>query len=274
MTITRLHFAQTDIGRKRSHNEDCYAAEPALGLYVVCDGMGGGNAGEVASHMAIDAILAYVKAEARRGCAAGGGMANPNLSPLTNQLADALRAANETVYRASWKQAKYAGMGTTVVAVRLTGRHMSVAHVGDSRLYLIRNGAIRTLTSDHSWVAEQVAKGYMTEEEAERSPRRNIVTRALGIESSVDIDLAEIPIAHGDHLLLCSDGLTRGVRCRDILKTVETAGDLCDKTHKLVSLANDAGGDDNITVLLLSVQESAAGRLWHRLAPPWLLKAS
>jgi protein phosphatase len=217
-------------------------------------------------------------------CMEGGRLVALPTTPATVALlwnrqvfeerADALRAANETVDRASREQAKYAGKGTTVVAVRLTVRQMSVAHVGDSRLYLIRNGAIRTLTSDHSWVAEQVAKGYMTEEEAERSPRRNIVTRALGIESSVDIDLAEIPIAHGDHLLLCSDGLTRGVRCRDILKTVETAGDLCDKTHKLVSLANEAGGDDNITVLLLSVQESAAGRLWHRLAPPWLLKAS
>lgn len=274
MAITRLHFAETDIGRKRSHNEDCYAAEPALGLYVVCDGMGGGNAGEVASHMAIDAILAYVKAEARRGCVAGRATVNPALSPLTSQLADAIRAANETVHRASREHAKYAGMGTTVVAARLTGRHVSIAHVGDSRLYLIRNGAIQTLTSDHSWVAEQVAKGYMTEEEAERSPRRNIVTRALGIESSVDIDLAEIPVSNGDLLLLCSDGLTRGVRCHDILRTVDAAGDLCDKTHRLVSLANDAGGDDNITVLLVSVQESAAGRLLHRLAPRWLLKAS
>ena len=274
MAITRLHFAETDIGRKRSHNEDCYAAEPALGLYVVCDGMGGGNAGEVASHMAIDAILAYVKAETGRGCVADRATVNPALSPLTSQLADAIRAANETVYRASREYAKYAGMGTTVVAARLTGRHVSVAHVGDSRLYLIRNGAIQTLTSDHSWVAEQVAKGYMTEEEAERSPRRNIVTRALGIESSVDIDLAEITVSNGDLLLLCSDGLTRGVRCHDILRTVDEAGELCDKTHRLVSLANDAGGDDNITVLLVSVQESAAGRLLHRLAPRWLLKAS
>lgn len=274
MAITRLHFAQTDIGRKRSHNEDCYAADPALGLYVVCDGMGGGNAGEVASHMAIDAILAHVKAEAQRRSVAGRGTVNRNLSPLTNQLADAIRAANETVYRASWEQAKYAGMGTTVVAARLTERHVSVAHVGDSRLYLIRNGAIQTLTSDHSWVAEQVEKGYMTEEEAERSPRRNIVTRALGVESYVDIDLAEIPIANGDLLLLCSDGLTRGVRCRDILNTLEAPGDLCVKVQRLVSQANDAGGDDNITVLLVSVQESAAGRLWHRLAPHWLLNAS
>ena len=274
MAITRLHFAQTDIGRKRSHNEDCYAADPALGLYVVCDGMGGGNAGEVASHMAIDAILAHVKAEAQRGSVAGRGTVNRNVSPVTNQLADAVRAANETVYRASWEQAKYAGMGTTVVAARLTERHVSVAHVGDSRLYLIRNGAIQTLTSDHSWVAEQVEKGYMTEEEAERSPRRNIVTRALGVESAVDIDLAEIPIANGDLLLLCSDGLTRGVRCRDILNTLEAPGDLCVKVQRLVSQANDAGGDDNITVLLVSVQESAAGRLWHRLAPQWLLNAS
>jgi protein phosphatase len=274
VATTRLHSGETDIGRKRSHNEDCYAAEPALGLYVVCDGMGGGNAGEVASRMAIDAILGYVKGEAGRGSGTCRGSVNPDLSPMTNQLADAIRAANETVYRASWAQAKYAGMGTTVVAARVSERHVSIAHVGDSRLYLIRNGAIQALTGDHSWVAEQVAKGYMTEEEAERSPRRNIVTRALGVESTVDIDLAEIPIFDGDLLLLCSDGLTRGVRCGDILRTLEAAGDLCDKTHRLVSLANDAGGDDNITVLLVSVQGSASRRLWHRLAQRWFLRAS
>jgi PPM family protein phosphatase len=273
VAITPPHFAETNIGRKRSHNEDCYAAEPALGLYVVCDGMGGGNAGEVASRMAIDAILDYVKAETASGCGACRVSANPDLSPETNQLGAAIRAANETVYRASWEHARYAGMGTTVVAARLTERYLSIAHVGDSRLYLIRKGAIQALTNDHSWVAEQVAKGYMTEEEAEHSPRRNVVTRALGVESTVDIDLAEIPIFNGDLLLLCSDGLTRGVRCCEILRTVEAAGDLCDKAGRLVSLANDAGGDDNITVVLVSVQGSASRRLWHRLAQRWFFKA-
>jgi protein phosphatase len=235
--------------------------------------MGGGNAGEVASHMAIDAILDYLRT-AGTALDACPRQADPNLSPVTNQLADAIRAANEAVYRASWEQAKYAGMGTTVVAARLSGQHLSIAHVGDSRLYLIRDGKLQALTYDHSWVAEQVSKGYMTEEEAERSPRRNIVTRALGVERTVDIDLTEIPIFNGDLLLLCSDGLTRGVRSSDILSALEGAGDLREKTHGLVSLANDAGGDDNITVLLVSIEGSATRQLWHRLTHRWFLKAS
>jgi PPM family protein phosphatase len=272
--ITGFHFAETDIGRKRPHNEDCYIADPALGLYVVCDGMGGGNAGEVASRMAIDTILAHVTAASEKRAGESRGPIDRNLSPVTNQLAAAIRTANDVLYRASWEHAGYAGMGTTVVAARLTQQYLSIAHVGDSRLYLIRQGVIQALTNDHSWVAEQVAQGHMTEEEAERSPQRNIVTRALGVESTVDIDLAEIPVFSGDLLLLCSDGLTRGVPCADILETLERGGDLSDKTHRLVSLANEAGGDDNITVLLVTIQAAAPQRLWHRLVRRWFLEAS
>jgi PPM family protein phosphatase len=272
--ITRLHFAESDIGRRRPHNEDCYVADPDLGLYVVCDGMGGGNAGEVASRMAIDTILAHVKTASGERPAAYAGPVDPNLSSVTNQLAGAIRAANETLYRASWEHAPYAGMGTTVVAARLTEQQLSVAHVGDSRLYLVRQGAIHALTSDHSWVAEQVAQGHMTEAEAERSPRRNIVTRALGVESTVEIDLAEIPVFNGDLLLLCSDGLTRGVRCGEILKTLEQAGDLREKTQRLVSMANEAGGDDNITVMLVTIQGAEPHRFWQRFTQRWFLKAS
>jgi protein phosphatase len=274
VAIYRLHCAKSDIGRKRIHNEDCFAADPSLGLYVVCDGMGGGNAGEIASRMAIDTILAQVKAAAAVPAAELIGPVDPNLSPATNQLASAIRAANEVVHKTSWEQAKYAGMGTTVVAVRLTDYYLSVAHVGDSRLYLIRDGVIQPLTSDHSWVAEQVAQGHMSEEEAERSPRRNIVTRALGVESTVDIDLAEMPLLNGDLLLLCSDGLMRGVRSNDILQILESEGDLSAKTDRLISMANAAGGDDNITVLLVAVQHGATDRLWQRIKQRWFLKAS
>ncbi|HKT33651.1 MAG TPA: Stp1/IreP family PP2C-type Ser/Thr phosphatase [Nitrospira sp.] len=273
MTTDRLHFAKSDIGRKRPHNEDCFAADSLLGLYLVCDGMGGGNAGEVASRMAIDSILTHIRSGGDPS-AAGIQDDDPNLMPTTNQLAHAIRAANAALFRASWESPKYAGMGTTVAAVRLSGRMLSVAHVGDSRVYLIRDGIMRALTADHSWVAEQVAQGYMTDEEAERSPRRNIVTRALGVESSVDIDLAEMPVLNGDLLLLCSDGLTRGVRCSDMLRALQKDGDLAEKTDRLIALANDAGGEDNITVMLVTVEGNAAGRLWHRLTQGWFLKAS
>ena len=273
MAIDTLHSAKSDIGRKRSHNEDCFAADPALGLYVVCDGMGGGNAGEVASRMAIDTILAHVTAAAASPAIGLIGPVDPNLSSVTNQLASAIRAANEAVHKASWEEAKYAGMGTTVVAIRLTDHYLSIAHVGDSRLYLIRDGIMQLLTSDHSWVAEQVARGYMSEEEAERSPRRNIVTRALGVESTIEIDLAEMPLLNGDLLLLCSDGLTRGVRSEHILQTLELDSDLGMKTDRLISMANEAGGDDNVTVLLVAVQRGATDRLWQRIKQRWL-KAS
>ena len=141
-------------------------------------------------------------------------------------------------------------------------------------MYLIRDGVMQVLTVDHSWVAEQVAQGYMTEQEAERSPRRNIVTRALGVESTVDIELAELPVSTGDLLLLCSDGLTRDVRCSEMLRTLEQDGDLAEKTDRLIALANDAGGEDNITVMLVAVEGGAAGRLWHRIKQRWFLKAS
>ena len=274
MTIEALHSAKSDRGLKRPHNEDSFVADTTLGLYVVCDGMGGGNAGEVASRLAIDTILTQVIATTHNSARQLIGPIDSNYSPATNQLASAIHSANETIHRASWANPKYAGMGTTVVAARLSDHRISIAHVGDSRLYLIRKGTIQTLTTDHSWVAEQVAQGYMTEEEAEQSPKRNIVTRALGVESTVDVDLAEIPVFNGDLLLLCSDGLTRGVHSGDILRTLDYDVDLNEKTDRLVSLANQAGGDDNITVLLVAIQRSVPDRLWQRLWPRWFLKAS
>ncbi len=274
MAVLIPHYAKSDIGRRRPHNEDCFAADASLGLYVVCDGMGGGNAGEVASQMAIETIVAHTRSAAKETGTDDAAPDDPNLSRATNQLTHAIRAANAKVFRASWEQPKYAGMGTTVVAARLSGRMLSVAHVGDSRVYLMRQGDIQALTVDHSWVAEQVAQGYMTEEEAERSPRRNIVTRALGVESTVEIEATELPVFQGDLLLLCSDGLTRGVGRDDILKILKQGGDLCEKTDRLISLANDAGGDDNITVMLVTVEAETTTRFWQRLTPRWFLKAS
>jgi protein phosphatase len=275
VSVERLHFAKSDIGRRRPQNEDCFEADPSLGLYVVCDGMGGGNAGEVASRMAIETIVAYVRSAAAEGASAAGTVPDdPNLTSATNQLAHAIRAANATVFRAAWEHPQYAGMGTTVAAARLSGHTLSIAHVGDSRVYVMRDGAIQALTADHSWVAEQVAQGYMTEEEAERSPRRNIVTRALGVESTVEIDVAELLVSKNDLLLLCSDGLTRGVSCGEIQRTLANAGDLREKTDQLIALANDAGGDDNITVMLVNVEGETTARFWQRLTQRWFLKAS
>lgn len=274
MSIEALHSAKSDVGLKRPNNEDCFAADATLGLYVVCDGMGGGNAGEVASRMAVDTIMAYVNDTIHGATRPAIGPFDATYSRVTNQLADAIRSANERIHQASWDNPKHAGMGTTVVAVRLSEHSLSIAHVGDSRLYLIRGGTISALTHDHSWVAEQVSGGYMTEEEAEQSPKRNIVTRAVGVESTVDIDLAEIPVLTGDVFLLCSDGLTRGVRAGEILRTLSLDLDLNQKTDLLVSLANQAGGEDNVTVLLLSLERATPRQAWHRIWQQWFPQAS
>jgi protein phosphatase len=273
LAVEAVHSARTDIGLKRQHNEDRYLADPSLGLFVVCDGMGGGNAGEVASAMAIETIRTYVQS-VEQAVAPPVEAADGNVSPATTRLAEAVRAANGAIHRASWMIPSHAGMGTTVVAVQLVSDVLSVAHVGDSRLYLIRHGRIEALTADHSWVAEQVQQGLMTEAEAERSPKRNIVTRALGVESTVDVDIAEIPVFPGDRLLLCSDGLTRGIRPPDILQAIDSSPNPDTVADRLIAMANSAGGEDNTTVLLVTIQRAKTGGLWQRVLQNWYPKAS
>lgn len=260
-----MHSAKSDTGLKRPHNEDCFVVDPALGLYVVCDGMGGSNAGEVASAFAVEAIHTHLTEAANNPNLPLIGPCDPAMSAAANRLASAIRAANEVILRTSWSRPDYEGMGTTVVAARLSDESLAIAHVGDSRLYLIRNTAIHALTTDHSWVAEQMLKGVMTEEEAERSPRRNIVTRALGVDSSVDVELTEVPVKSGDVLLLCSDGLTRGVRPSDILQVLSSSDDIPALSDRLIAMANEAGGDDNTTVIVVALQKTLHTGLWERL---------
>ena len=239
--------------------------DPPLGLYVVCDGMGGGNAGEVASALAVEAIQAHLTEAARYADLPLIGPCDATVSASTNRLASAIRAANDVVHRESCSRSDYAGMGTTVVAALLREEVLAIAHVGDSRLYLVRNGTIQALTTDHSWVAEQILQGVITEEEAERSPRRNIVTKALGVESSVDVELTEVPVRAGDMLLLCSDGLTRGVSPKDILHILSGSEDLPTMSDRLIVMANDAGGDDNTTLVVLALRDEFEAGLWERL---------
>ena len=240
-------------------------ADPSLGLYVVCDGMGGGNAGEIASALAIETIHAHLTEAAKNPDLPLIGFCDATVSAPANRLASAIRAANDVIHRESWSRPDYAGMGTTVVAALLREEVLAIAHVGDSRLYLIRNGTIQALTTDHSWVAEQILKGLMTEEEAERSPRRNIVTRALGVESSVDVELTEVPVKSGDMLLLCSDGLTRDVGQDDLLHILKGSEDLPSMSDRLIAMANEAGGDDNTTVVVVALRDELQVGLWERL---------
>jgi PPM family protein phosphatase len=239
--------------------------DPTLGLYVVCDGMGGGNAGEIASALAVKTIHAHLVEASQHADLPLIGLCDATVSAPANRLASAIRAANEVVHRESWSRPDYTGMGTTVVAALLREEVLAIAHVGDSRLYLVRNGTIQALTTDHSWIAEQILKGFITEEEAERSPQRNIVTKALGVESSVDVELAEVPIKSGDMLLLCSDGLTRGVHSNDILQILRGSEDLPAMSDRLIVMANEAGGDDNTTVVVVALRDELQAGLWERL---------
>jgi len=240
-------------------------ADPLLGLYVVCDGMGGGNAGEIASALAVEAIQAHMAKAARQADLPLIGPCDATVSAPANRLASAIRAANDVIHRESWSRPDCAGMGTTVVAALLREEVLAIAHVGDSRLYLVRNGTIQALTTDHSWVAEQILKGFITEKEAERSPRKNIVTKALGVESSVDVELTEVPVKSGDMLLLCSDGLTRGVHPNDILHILSGSEDLSTMSDRLIAMANEAGGDDNTTVVVVALRDEVQTGLWERL---------
>jgi protein phosphatase len=156
-------------------------------------------------------------------------------------------------------------MGTTVVAALLREDVLAIAHVGDSRLYLVRNGTIQALTTDHSWVAEQILRGLITEDEAKHSPRRNIVTKALGVENTVDVELTEIPVKSGDMLLLCSDGLTRDVQADDILHVLSGSEDLPTMSDRLIVMANEAGGEDNTTVVIVALRDELQAGLWERL---------
>lgn len=244
-------------------NEDRFCIDPSLGLYVVCDGMGGHKAGEVASGLAVDVIQKHLW-ERDEGHAPLIGRYDAAFLPQTNRLASAIRFANHAIHCEAQHHLDYARMGTTVVSALISGPVVSFAHVGDSRLYLIRGDSIQPLT-DHSLVAEQMQDGLLTEEEAERSAQRHIVTRALGVEATVDVELGELPVINGDVLLLCSDGLTRGVPSGDIVRAVHDHPDLQTASEQLITLANAAGGEDNTTVILVACRNLRQPSVWHRI---------
>lgn len=262
--------AKTDVGLKRSHNEDNLRVDPDLGLYIVCDGMGGSNAGEVASRLAVETIQQHFREAHDNADLPLVGDYDRQFSAKTNRLASAIRLANQVIRREAKDQTGQEGMGTTVVSVAFNGPVLSIAHVGDSRIYLVRGEEIKPLTADHSLVAEQVRRGMMTEEEAERSPQKNIITRALGVDETVDVELDEIPLMQGDEILLCSDGLTRGVKPTEILDAIRREKEPQAASDRLIELANAAGGLDNTTVVLVAVQDTSSPGLWQRVWQ-WLL---
>ncbi len=241
----------TDVGRVRASNEDACAADPQIGLYVVCDGMGGAAGGEVASNEAAAAFLASAR------------QMHLEESPV-ERLGGAMRAANRTVFEHAAREHRLRGMGTTMVALELRGDGVRacVAHAGDSRCYRLRGGALERLTEDHSLVEEQVRLGEMSAEEARRSHLRNVITRVVGSHAKVEPEVRLHGAAAGDVYLLCSDGLTRDLSDGDLRSILSRhSGNLARAARVLVDAANSLGGGDNITVLLVAVGEAgiAAG---------------
>ncbi len=253
-------FGLTDVGKKRKHNEDAYALDPAEGFFVVADGMGGHAAGEVAAKITVETIGEFIAATRQKEEATWPFKYNHELHFNSNRLAVAIEKANERVMAAVAAQPWLKGMGTTVVAGLLNEKILSLAHVGDSRAYLFRDGELMRLTDDHSWVHEQVAAGILTEEEAKTHPLKNVVTRALGGGPSVSPDLREMEFKKGDGFLFCSDGLTTMLSDEEIRESVAASADkgaeeLC---QSLVDLANEKGGVDNITVVFVRIEDRAA----------------
>lgn len=245
-----LAAGKSDKGVSRQNNEDNFCVDEDLRLFIIADGMGGAAAGEVASRMAVEIIRDYVK-RSSAGNEPFIGDYDKSFSDASNRIASGIRLANQAIYEASQSNIKWRGMGTTIAAVLLDGSKMSIAHAGDSRVYLIRTSSIVQLTDDHSIVSEQVKSGLLTKEEAEGSDVRNIITRALGSAPSVEVDLDEVDLMDADRVVLCSDGLTTMVPDNVILSAVYASNEPDRACSALIDIANKNGGKDNITVVLV-----------------------
>jgi serine/threonine protein phosphatase PrpC len=248
--------AQSDVGRKRKGNEDALCLNDEQRLYVVADGMGGHAAGEVASRVAVDAIAEFVELTGGNQEITWPFGLDDTISYEGNRLKTAVRHANTRVIEATRESAEYEGMATTVAAVLVDGDIANLAHVGDSRIYLWNGESIEQLTRDHSWVNEQIENGAISPEQARSHPLRNVVTRALGGRADLVVDIQSRRMAPGDMLLLCSDGLTTMVSDDGIARILrESEGDVARATSALIGEANERGGEDNITVVLLKFEE-------------------
>lgn len=253
----------TDPGLLRTHNEDAVFVDGRLGLAILADGMGGYNAGEVASGLATTRLAAdlgrLIASSALQGHAAGHDAAT-----IERHILNEVGAANFAIFHAAQSTPRYAGMGTTLVLAWLYDNRMSVAHVGDSRLYRLRGDDFALLTHDHSLIQEQVDSGQISPAAARHAAGRNLVTRALGVAPTVEVDVREFDVQVGDVILLCSDGLNDMVDDEDIALALRTlSGNLQLAADHLVHMANDHGGRDNVSVILIRVlTDFAAPRGW------------
>ncbi|MES1981758.1 MAG: Stp1/IreP family PP2C-type Ser/Thr phosphatase [Pseudomonadota bacterium] len=264
--------SQTHTGMVRSHNEDSVACEASCGLVVLADGMGGYNAGEVASGIAVSVLSAGVRQQLQN--------VRPEEKDLGGEevgvevLRDTMHQANTAIYSAALSQPQYAGMGTTVVAGLFYDNRVAVAHVGDSRMYRLRAGQFQAITRDHSLLQEQIDSGVISREDARLSRNKNLVTRAVGIDAVVTPEIRVHKVQTGDIYLLCSDGLNDMVPDEEIGAALEMLqGNLALAASQLIELANDNGGRDNVSVILIKVNgEFAASRGWPAKLASWFRK--
>jgi len=243
----------TDVGLKRGHNEDNYLINEELNLFVVADGMGGHAGGEYASAIAVNTVEEVVTSLELEGTPDTDE--NDPVEVTRHKLSHAIRLAGRRIFDKARQQPSYHGMGTTAVVLLVQDDKAFVAHVGDSRLYLFRDGAVDQVTEDHSLIAEKVKHGLITPEEAKNHRMRNVITRSLGYQEEVDVDLQVLPVLTGDQYLLCSDGLSGYVTPDEIGEVLATHGTQ-EAARQLVMMACDRGGDDNITAIIAQVEAS------------------
>ena len=250
-------YGLTDVGRRRKLNEDSYVVDGETGLFAVCDGMGGHNAGEVASRLAIEALTAFVQKSAgeEKDITWPYGL-EAHLSFEANRLKTAVKLANKKVFKSADNREDYTGMGTTLVAAIVSGKMVTIGSAGDSRAYLFRSGELKQLTRDDSWVSAAWAEGILSHDEIDRHPLRNVITKAVGAKEEIELDTVEHHLQKGDVILLCSDGLHSMINDEAILKTITPfPATLPEAAQKLIDAANEAGGKDNVSVVLLRYTE-------------------
>ena len=247
----------THVGRVRTNNEDSHRVVPALKLFVLSDGIGGQANGEVASAVAVETIVTQCLRSSAEQSTFHGEEPPSDISERSNRLVNAVYLANRAILEASAIDARFQGMGATLVAAWIEGLRLSLVHVGDSRAYLLRGGELEILTLDHTLVAEQVRSGLLTQQQAQTNPLRRILIRALGAREEVEIDIHERDLRIGDVLLLCSDGLTGMVPDSEIAEILSHESDAQSAADRLVASANEHGGEDNVTVILVRIGANA-----------------
>jgi serine/threonine protein phosphatase PrpC len=245
----------TNVGRVRTNNEDSFRIVDSMNLYILSDGMGGEAHGEIASAMAVEVVAEHcAETEVDPAMTIFADMPSA-WTEKTRRLSSAVHLANKSIFDSAQKHPEQRGMGATITTAWIDGTRLSIAHVGDSRAYLLRSGSLQQLTSDHSLVAEQVRRGILTPAEAERSDMQSVLLRALGAHPDIEVDSEEHTLFSSDVLLLCSDGLTRMVTEPEIAGTLQAEPDPTKASERLVELANEQGGADNVTAIVVRIGE-------------------